>query len=538
LDTRSNDEPVDVLIIGAGASGAAIAWSLTETRMRILCLEQGDWMASSKYPTTGKDYEAQQFGAYSTNPNVRGLDTDYPINNDDSPIDVLNFNGVGGSTILYAAHFPRLHPSDFKVRTQDGVADDWPIDYEQLEPYFTQNDRIMGVSGLGGDPMYPPKQAPLPPLPLGLVGETMAKGFNNLGWHWWPADSAILSQPYDGRDKCLNLGPCGTGCAQGGKSTTDITYWPLAIRSGVELRTRCRVREITLNAEGMADGVIYYDQDGQECFQKAEVVVMACNGVGTPRILLNSKSAQFPDGLANSSGLVGKNLMFHPITMIRGYFEERLDSHKGPRGCSILSQEFYETSPDRDFTRGYTMQIIRGPGPFVTAIQGHQSGEIPWGPGHHEIFRNQLDHVAAMNIMGEDLPEESNTVTLDPDLVDSNGIPAPKITYRVSENSRKMLAHGQARGEEVMQAAGAKKIITTDILRPAGWHLLGTARMGDDPEKSVVNSWGRSHDVKNLFIVDGSIFVTSGGVNPTSTIQALALYIGNAMKQNLANLFD
>jgi choline dehydrogenase-like flavoprotein len=531
-------EPVDVLIVGAGASGAAIAWSLTETRMRILCLEQGDWMAPSKYPTNGNDYEAQQFGAFSTDPNIRGLDTDYPVNNDDSPIDVLNFNGVGGSTILYAAHFPRLHPSDFKVKTQDGIADDWPVDYQQLEPYFTQNDRIMGVSGLGGDPMYPPKQAPLPPLPLGLVGETMAKGFNKLGWHWWPADSAIVSAPYEGRDKCLNLGPCGTGCPQGGKSTTDITYWPLAIRSGVELRTRCRVREVTLNADGMADGVIYYDSDGHERFQKAEVVIMACNGVGTPRILLNSKSAQFPDGLANRSGLVGKNLMFHPVTMIRGFFEKRLDSHKGPRGCSIFSQEFYETSPDRDFVRGYTMQIIRGAGPFVTAMQGHRSGEIPWGPGHHEALRKTLDHVAGMNIICEDLPEEINTVSLDPDLVDSNGIPAPKITYRVSENSRRMLAHAMARGREVMEAAGAKEIITTDLLRPAGWHLLGTARMGDDPDKSVVNAWGRSHDVKNLFIVDGSIFVTSGGVNPTSTIQALALYIGDAIKRNLANLFD
>ncbi|MBT4703404.1 MAG: GMC family oxidoreductase [Rhodospirillaceae bacterium] len=538
MNKAPDNEPVDVLIIGAGASGAAIAWSLTETRMRILCLEQGEWPTSSKYPTTVKNSEALQFGAYNTNPNVRGLDTDYPINNDDSPIDVVNFNGVGGSTVLYAAHFPRLHPSDFKVKTLDGVADDWPVDYNLLEPYFVQNDQIMGIAGLGGDPMYPPKKAPLPPLPLGLVGETIAKGYNNLGWHWWPADSAILSQPYDGRDKCLNLGPCTTGCAQGAKATTDITYWPLAIRSGVELRTRSRVREITVNADGMADGAIYYDENGEERFQKAEVVIMACNGVGTPRILLNSKSTQFPDGLANRSGLVGKNLMFHPVSNVRGYFEERLDSHKGPRGCSILSQEFYETDPANDFVRGYTMQVIRGTGPLVTAVQGHQSGEIPWGPGHHEAFRARFDHMAAINCMIEDLPEESNRVTLDPDLVDTDGIPAPKITYQISENSRKMLDHSIARATEVMHAAGAKDLVTTDILRPAGWHLLGTARMGNDPENSVVNSWGRSHDVKNLFVVDGSIFVTSGGLNPTSTIQALSLYIGDTMKRNLANLFD
>ena len=534
----TQDEPVDVLIIGAGASGAAFAWSMVETRMRIVCLEQGDWTSSSEYPSNSQDYETQGFSDWSINPNVRGRDTDYPVNNEDSPITVVNFNGVGGGTVLYAAHFPRLHPSDFRVKSLDGVAEDWPISYDTLEPFFAQNDRVMGVSGLAGDPMYPPKQPPLPPIPLGLVGETVARGYNALGWHWWPSDSAIISQPYEGRDKCLNLGPCMSGCSQGGKSSTDITYWPQAIRSGVELRTRCRVREITLNDEGMADGVIYYDADGKECFQKAEIVVMACNGVGTPRILLNSKSERFPDGLANSSGLVGKNLMFHPCGFVQGLFEEKLDSHMGPRGCCILSKEFYETDMSRGFVRGYNMQITRGPGPLGTAIQGLGMGTIPWGPGHHEAFDRYFDHVASVGILCEDLPEEHNTVTLDPELVDSDGIPAPKISYTMSENTEKMMAHGLARAEEVLRAAGAIETVGDGPLQESGWHLLGTARMGEDPETSVVNRWGRSHDVKNLFIIDGSVFVTGGGLNPTSTIQALALYVADTMKKNLANLFD
>ena len=532
------EDVVDVLIIGAGASGAAVAWSLADTRMRIVCLEQGDWMNPAQYPSNAANWESQSFGPYNIDPNVRGLDTDYPINNRDSDVTVVNFNGVGGGTILYAAHFPRLHPSDFKVKSLDGVADDWPIDYDTLEPYFAQNDRVMGVSGLSGDPMYPPKQPPLPPLPLGLVGETVARGFNALGWHWWPSDSAIISQPYEGRDKCLNLGPCMSGCAQGAKSSTDITYWPDAIRRRVELRTRCRVREITLNDDGFADGAYYYDADGEECFQRAEVVVMACNGVGTPRILLNSTSGRFPNGLANSSGLVGRNLMFHPAGFVQGRFEERLDSHKGPQGCCILSKEFYETDPERGFVRGYTMQINRGAGPLNTAMTGHVNGTIPWGPDHHDAFRRRFDHVAAIGIIGEDLPEEHNTVTLDPGLTDSNGIPAPRITYRYSDNSRNLIAHGLARAEEAMRAAGAVDIASEGPKPVAGWHLLGTARMGDDPETSVVNRWGRSHDVRNLFVVDGSIFVTAGAVNPTSTIQALALYIADTMKKNLANLFD
>ena len=537
--TVSGNDPVDVLIIGAGASGAAVAWSLAETRMHIVCMEQGDWTNPAEYPTNYPDWEQRLDGENSIDPNVRGRPADYPVNNDDSPISVVNFNGVGGGTIMYAAHFPRLHPSDFRVRSLDGVADDWPVNYDRLEPYYAENDRMMGVSGLAGDPSYPPRQPPLPPLPLGRVGETVARGFNRLGWHWWPADSAIISRPYEGRDECRNLGPCMSGCAQGAKSSTDITYWPVALRSGVELWTRCRVKEITLNAAGMADGVVYYDADGEERHQRAEVVVLACNGVGTPRLLLNSTSARFPNGLANSSGLVGRNLMFHPIGFVQGLFRERLDSHKGPLGCSLLSNEFYETNPERDFVRGYMMQIIRGGvGPWTTAMTGASNGQIPWGPGHHEAFRRRFDHTATIGILCEDLPDEDNRVTLDPDLVDSDGIPAPKVTYTLSDNSRRMLDHGLARAREVMEAASAVEIDGTGPVRVAGWHLLGTARMGRDPEQSVVNAWGRSHDVKNLFIVDGSIFVTAGAVNPTSTIQALALYIADTIKKNLANLFD
>jgi choline dehydrogenase-like flavoprotein len=529
---------VDVLIIGAGASGAALAWSLAETRMRILCLEQGDWVNPADYPSTRRDWEVRMDREFSPNPNVRRRPEDYPINDDDSPISVVNFNGVGGSTILYAAHFPRPHPSDFRVRSLDGVADDWPINYASLEPFYALNDRQMGVAGLAGDPAYPLHEPPLPPVPLGLAGETMARGFNALGWHWWPSDTAIATQEYEGRAACVNLGPCKSGCAQGAKGSADITYWPVARRAGVQLRTRCRVREILVDDKDMATGVVYYDERGVEHLQRAEVVVLACNGVGTPRLLLNSRSARFPDGLANRSGLVGKNLMIHPWGMVRGAFDAPLDSHRGPLSCCILSQQFYETDRSRGFVRGYNMQITRGLGPVATARMGVARGDIPWGEGHHEVFARRYGRSINIGICCEDLPEECNTVTLDPALTDSNGIPAPKITYRLSENTERMLRHGLARGTEVMKAAGAWDVYSEGPLRQTGWHLLGTARMGEDPERSVVNGWGRSHDVKNLFIVDGSVFVTSGGVNPTPTIQAVALYIADAMKQRLANLFD
>jgi choline dehydrogenase-like flavoprotein len=533
----SMTDPVDVLIIGAGASGAAVAWSLAETKMRIVCLEQGDWMKPSEYPSSGRDWEARQLSDFNYNPNRRARVTDYPINGAESDIQVANFNGVGGGTVLYAGHFPRFHPSDFRVRSLDGVADDWPIDYQTLAPFYEENDRMMGVSGLAGDPAYPPKPAIMPPLPLGRSGAALARGLNRLGWHWWPSDSAIASEDYEGRAKCINLAHCTSGCAQGAKASTDITYWPVAMRAGVEVWPRCRVREITVNEQGMASGVVYYDADGVEKFQPAEVVIVACNGVGTPRMLLNSVSGKFPNGIANSSGLVGKNLMFHPYARTWGYFDEDLDGNRGPGNC-IWSQEFYETDASRDFVRGYTFEFSRGQNQVAAAVHGMTKGRLPWGGDHHKAYRRLFGHRCGMVGICEDLPEEHNTVTLDPVLRDSNGIPAPKITYRLSENSRRMLSHAVARASDILKAAGAHDVDFESPIADGGWHLMGTARMGTDPERSVVNEWGRSHDVKNLFIVDGSIFVTSAGVNPTRTIQALALYVADAMKQRLATLFD
>jgi choline dehydrogenase-like flavoprotein len=532
------EETVDVLIVGAGASAAAFAWSLADTRMNILCLEQGDWMDPARYPSAGLDWELRRLGEFALSPNVRKRPEDYPVEDSDSPIAVSNFNAVGGSTILYAGHFPRLHPSDFRVRTLDGVAEDWPLDYARLEPFYAQNDRMMGVAGLAGDPAYPPKEVPLPPVALGRLGETIARGFDRLGWHWWPSDSAIATVAHGGRAPCVNLGPCITGCAQGAKGSTDVTYWPAAVRRGVRLRTRCRVREVTVSPHGMADGVIYHDGEGRECRQKAEIVVLACNGIGTPRLLLNSRSPLFPDGLANRSGLVGRNLMFHPYAMVNALFEERLEGYKGPTGCGLMSQEFYETDPERGFVRGYSFEMMRGQGPLSTALLNMAGGRLPWGAGHHEAFEAVWDRSAGLLAICEDLPDPDNRVTLDAQLVDGHGIPAPRIHYRLGENSERMLEHGVARAREVLEAAGAKQFFVEAPMRVAGWHLMGTARMGTDPERSVVNEWGRSHDVRNLFVVDGSLFVTAGAVNPTCTIQALALYVADRIKKNLANLFE
>jgi choline dehydrogenase-like flavoprotein len=529
---------VDVLIIGAGASAAAFAWSLADTKMQIVCLEQGDWVDHQSYPANAMDWESRS--DFSSNPNMRQAPADYPVNCADSDIDVANYNGVGGGTILYAGHFPRLHPSDFKVRTLDGVAEDWPIDYQTLEPYFALNDRMMGVSGLAGDPAYPPKQPMMPPLPLGRSGQTLAQGFNKLGWHWWPSDCAINTEIYEGRDKCINLGACGAGCAQGAKASVDVTYWPLALNTGVELRTQCRVREITVGPDGLASGAIYIDANADEQTIQAHMVIVACNGIGTPRLLLNSVSSMFPDGLANSSGLVGKNLMFHPYAGVDGVFAETLDGNIGPHK-GINSHEFYETEQSRGFTRGFSYEMHRGYGPVGTALVGMNAKSLPFGANHHDGYRKLSDRMLTLVALCEDLPELHNEVVLDPDQVDAFGIPAAKVNYKVSKNSQAMLSFSIERAKEVLQASGAVETLREiGPVRSAGWHNLGTARMGNDPKNSVVNAWGRSHDVKNLFVIDGSIFVTGGAVNPTSTIQALALYVADSIKSRLSDgsLFD
>ena len=222
---RPTDEMVDVLIIGAGASGAVMAWSLAETKMKILCLEQGDWVKPTEFPTNGRDWEARRYGDFDISPNRRGRDTDYPVNDDNSPMKVANFNGVGGGTVIYTAHWPRMHPSDFRVKSLDGVADDWPVDYWTLERFYDENDRMMGVAGLAGDPGVPPRNPPMPPLPLGKTGTRYAQAMNRLGWHWWPSDSTVASTDYEGRGRCINLGHCTPGCAQGAKArpAADVT---------------------------------------------------------------------------------------------------------------------------------------------------------------------------------------------------------------------------------------------------------------------------------------------------------------------------
>lgn len=524
-------EKVDVIVIGSGAAGAAVTWRLADHGVKVACLEQGDWIDPAEYPSVRTDWEVQlRRGRWNFDPNIRRQPEDYPIvSAGKDPPEVLMFNAVGGTTIHWTGHFMRFHPSDFRVKTLDGVAHDWPLTYRELERYYDANDRMIGVAGLAGDPANPPRSPrPTPPLPLGVLGETIGRGFNKLGWHWWVSDNAIISEFYDGRPACTLHGKCMLGCPIKAKASTDVTYWPKALEKGAELRTRCRVREVTVDGKGRVRGVLYYDREGKLREEQARVVVICCNGIGTPRLLLNSTSKLFPNGLANSSGLVGENFMIHPFRFIEGVFEEPMEGWTGPFGIPAFSQQFYETDPAHSFVRGYTFLLERSFGPLHQAWGGFTRHPIPWGRDHHRMMRKRFGHVIRVTIMGEDLPEETNRVELDPLITDSSGIPAPRVMYSYSENSLRMIEHGKQMAEEVLKAAGAYELLDSGIIQPA-FHLMGTARMGNDRKTSVVNRWNQAHDVKNLFMVDGSSFVTGAAVNPTSTIGALALRAADAI---------
>jgi choline dehydrogenase-like flavoprotein len=522
---RTAPDVADVLVIGAGASGSVAVKELAEAGFSVVCLEQGDWTPPSVFAGDKPEWELLRQKTWHPNPNVRGGPSDYPVDTTESDVNPLMYSAVGGSTILYAAHWCRFAPSDFRVRSLDGVADDWPFTYDEMLPYYERMDRAVGASGLGDDPAYPPGAPfPLPPLPIGKFGRKAAEGMDKLGWHWWPGPNSIASRQHGDRSPCVRYGACLTGCPQGAKASTDLTHWPQALAAGAVLVTGARVKEIRVNAQGRATGAVFVDRQGVEREQKAGVVIVAANGVGTARLLQLSTSARFPDGLANTSGLVGKRLMMHPYGAVVGSYEDDLESWIGPAGQAIQSMQFYETDASRGFVRGAKWNVMPTGGPLgMRAGYGGKPVKESWGENFHRNLKANMGRSFEWGIIAEDLPDETNRVVLDPTLTDSDGIAAPKILYKSSDNTSKLIDFHIARAVEAHEAAGAISTSVTRLMRDCGWHLLGTARMGQDPATSVVDQYGRAHDVPNLYVIDGSIFVTSSGVNPTATIMALAL---------------
>ncbi|MEI7778396.1 MAG: GMC family oxidoreductase [Actinomycetes bacterium] len=518
------EEIPDVLIIGSGPSGAIVAGELSAHGFSVVCLEQGEWHNNDEFPGRQPEWELLGANKWHRDQNIRRTPSDYPVEVSQSDITPIMFAGVGGSSVLYGGHWMRMLPSDFRMHSLDGVATDWPLTYDELAPFYDAVESAVGTAGVPGDPAYlRGPNPPLPPHPIGGVGRTAARGLASLGWHWWPASNAIASQRFGGLTPCVRWGTCETGCPEGAKASFDLTHWPKALNAGTRLVTGARVRQVTLDSRGRADGALYLDRLGREHHQRGRMVVLAANGVGTPRLLLLSSSPRFPDGLANGSGMVGKRLMLHPTSAITAVYEEDLKSWMGPAGQAIYSLQFYETDLNRGFAGGAKWECVPTGGPMRAVELLSQDGfDSAWGPGAQDRVRSVVGHSVHWGILANDLPDESNRITLDPVLKDSDGIAAPRSNYRISENSQRLLAFHREKMNQAISASGALRTFEESTSVEAG-HLMGTATMGDDPETSVVDKWGVTHEVPNLCIVDGSVMPTGGGVNPTATIAALAL---------------
>jgi choline dehydrogenase-like flavoprotein len=434
--------------------------------------------------------------------------------------------------VHFTANFWRLRPSDFKERSLLGPIEgttfaDWPITYEELEPYYTKVDWEIGVSGAPG-PFDAPRSKPFPmrPMPIKSSGVLMEKGAAKLGLHTQVEPLAILSEPLNGRPPCINCGYCMYfGCEVGAKSSTLAAMIPLAEATGrCEIRPESVVIRIETDEAGRANRVVYLDASGTERAQSARAVILSANGAETTRLLLMSESSRHPDGLANSSGFVGRNLMHNAHSLASGVFEHPLNDYKGPQVSRII-HDFYEADAARGFYGGGGIDArpLFSATPILHAVNGMPPDVPRWGAEWKDAIAHNFTR--QMTLLGSttSLPLERNNITLDPESRDAWGRPAIRETYHDHPDDLAMASFLQDRAMELFDAAGAGKAWRTPVeATNGGEHLLGTCRMGDDPATSVVDRYHRSHDVPNLFICDGSSMVTSGRGQPTMTIMALA----------------
>jgi choline dehydrogenase-like flavoprotein len=512
-------------------AGSAIADVLVRAGAKVLCLEQGPFVHAVDHPTFTDDWEFSVRRDWAFTPNLRKQPYDFPVSNNGTFMPYL-YNAVGGSTNHYSAFWHRLKPVDFLKGTEHGIEDtiDWPITYEDLAPHYDQNDADMGISGITGDLAYPPRpDAPRDPLPPhGEYYNLISAGLNKLDVHWWPADNAIVTKDRGDRLACNGCGMCNLGCPRRSLGTATEGYLRSAMARGLDLRALSRVTRVNTDAQGRASGVDYIDlQAGTEHTVNAPLVVVACNGIGTPRLLLMSTSASRPSGLGNSNDQVGRYYMMHGYRLADMWFDRPTGHWKGAFGAGQYTQEWYDTDTSRGFVNGVTITFGGLWGPAYSALGGTTGlRPAPWGSGHRAGFEERFDRLVFCAIQADDVPVATNRVTLDPEILDSSGFPAAKVHYDVHPNTRASLEFGSDRLAEIAEASGAVGLDMQpmdDRYCQPGWHLMGTARMSATPELGVTDRWHRVWDTPGLVVCDGSSMTSGGAGNPTSTIGALAL---------------
>jgi choline dehydrogenase-like flavoprotein len=495
--------PVDLVIVGAGAGGGTLAQRLARRGWKVVVLESGPFWDPDR------DWVSDEAGAhklYWTQDRIIGGRDPVQLGKNNSG------HGVGGSMVHYAGYCPRFHPSDFEVRSRDGVGEDWPISYPDLKPHYERVELELPVSGQywpWGDPHGYPHTA----HPIAGGAERAWAGARRLGIEFRVGPVGITNGSFGNRPHCIYRGFCLQGCKVNAKASPLVTHIPDAIEHGAEIRAHCMVSRIELDkGSGRVTGVRYLD-DGVERFQAAEAVAVAGYSIETPRLLLNSTSRRFPHGLANGNDQVGRCVMVQGAPQVAGRFPDEMRMYKAPPP-EICSEQFYETDPARGFVRGFAIQTV---GPLPIEWAQHVLADGHWGQALREYMRD-YNHWYTLGVLAELLPQPDNRVTVASGVTDSFGLPVARMDYSQCENDRQNIALAKRTLHDIFVAAGAQDVLEIDRYA----HLVGGCRMGSDPERSVVDADHRAWEVPNLFICDGSVMPTQGSANPALTIMALA----------------
>ncbi len=501
-----NDDSV-VVVIGTGAGGGVLANELSQKGVKVVALEAGGRYLPQDY--VNDEWESFVQLAWLDSRSTSG---DWRVAKDFSGLPAWIVKAVGGTTVHWAGASLRFQSHEWKAATTYGAVEganllDWPLDAEEMDPWYTKAEDKLGVTRTGG-------REGLPGNNNYKVFEKGAKALGYTGVH--TGRMAINSASYDGRPSCQQVGFCFQGCKFGAKWSAAYTDIPRGEATGnLEVRERSHVARVVHNDQGKVTGVEYFDQDGQLQMQKARIVCVAGNSYESPRLLLNSASSMFPDGLANSSGQVGKNYMRHMTGSVYAVFEQPVRMWRGTTMAGIITDESGH-DPSRGFVGGYEMETLGLGLPFMAAFLDPGA----WG----REFTTALDgyeNMAGMWLVGEDMPQESNGVTLNSDVKDQYGLPTPNVHFSDHPNDIAMRNHAYKQGQAVYDAVGATRAFPTPPYPST--HNLGTNRMSENPRDGVVNRWGQTHDIANLFISDGSQFTTGAAENPTLTIVALAI---------------
>ncbi len=509
----ADSDAVDFAIVGTGAGGGTLACKLAEAGFSVVGFDAGPfWRPLEDFAS---DEEAQ----------TKLYWTDERIVDGENPLQLGSNNSgqsVGGSTVHFAMVSLRFRPEWFKSRSLLGYGADWPVDWREMWDYYEQVEQALKIAGPVSYPWGPERpRYPYRAHELNAPALLLARGAEALGIQWTPTPIATLSAPRGASPPCVYRGFCVIGCSTNAKQSALLVWIPRAIQAGAEIRDLAMVGRIEVNGDRVS-GVHYY-REGEWRFQRARNVVVAGYAIETPRLLLMSATPRFPDGLANSSGLVGKNLMVQANQAVWGVVDEEVRSYKAPPSLALTEHWNYEDR-GKDFFGGYAY-MSQGPLPVLWSNTLATARGL-WGQALVDEMQ-RYNHTVGLKIVGEYMPQERNRVTLT-DEKDRFGLPVPRVTYSWCDNDKKLNRHALAFMRQALEAVGAREIWDQEDDTA---HLNGTARMGDNPRTSVVDADCRSWDIRNLWICDGSVFPTVGGVNPSLTIQAIACRTGDRIKE-------